>query len=200
MSGTTVFPVTQYIPLGREVEIRPTDHSALMFLRHVSTGTTYNLSITESGNATDSNVNFLTALNTLQENGSAGDVVTNVLSALNVLTESGSATDSTDPPGSVYTVPLSEAGSVTDSVAGGFVFLNSLTESGSASDSPSNTLTAVNTVSEAGSASDSTDPPGSTYNVPVTEAGLATDTLAADGGLGNQSGSALLMLFHHRLH
>lgn len=36
-SGTTLFPVVQYVPNPAPEDIRPTDHSALMFLRHLVT-------------------------------------------------------------------------------------------------------------------------------------------------------------------
>lgn len=139
-------------------------------------GTTYNLSVSDSGSAADSLSNTLTAVNALTEAGTAAMTAAGALTANNALSESGTAAD-TVSGGLALAGSVSETGSATDTVTGTPAYSNAVSESGSAADSVSNALTAANAVAEAGTAADSLSTVLTAVNS-VSEAGSAADTVS----------------------
>ncbi|HNC23565.1 MAG TPA: hypothetical protein PLU52_05100 [Opitutaceae bacterium] len=153
--------------------------------------TNYDVDITESGSASDSQSAALTAVGARTETFTATDAQTGVLAMVFTISESGSASDSTT--GLMTAVgAVTESGSASDATSATQTLVGAVSESGSASDSTTGLMTAVGSVSEIAASADSQSSTGVLVGA-TTETSTITDTQT--GGLAfssavTESGSA----------
>lgn len=125
-----------------------------------TSGTTYNMSVSEAATAADTVAAALVAIGAIAETGSAADTVSSLLAGA---------------------CSLSETGSASDSMAGALAAVTSLAESGAAADVVSSLVVLVGALSESGTANYVVDGTvgAASYNVSLIEAGSAADTIGA---------------------
>jgi hypothetical protein len=162
----------------------------------------FNVTMSETGSATDSLSAQLSAAVSLAEAANAADTISNVLTSARSFTEAGGATDTLTTTATFPRSIGTEAGSAGDSLSssvGGFdvtiaetatavdsisALLNAavvLAETGSATDSYSNIATLLAALAESVTATDSYSSAlnGGNYSVSFTEAATAVDSIAA---------------------
>ncbi len=168
----------------------------------VGGGSSYNVSLSESGSAADTVSSVLNAVRSLAEAASASDTPSALLVAASAISESGSATD---VPSALAVLPsaIAESGNATDAVAMALQLLEAvsdmasaldsltsaldavaeLTDAGSAQDAPSAAAVIADEVDETGSADDSVSAGAASYSVDLAEAGSAADSPSAQADL-----------------
>jgi hypothetical protein len=162
----------------------------------------FNVTMSETGSATDSLSAQLSAAVSLAEAANAADAISNALTSARSFTEAGGATDTLTTTATFPRSIGTEAGSAGDSLSssvGGFdvtiaetatavdsisALLNAavtLAEAGSATDSYSNLATLLAALAESVTATDtySSALNGGNYSVSFTEAATAVDSIAA---------------------
>jgi hypothetical protein len=158
-------------------------------LKGAAGASTYNVSITESGSASDTESNTAVFAASDTEAGAATDTDTGKNTTASTVTEAGSASD-TETAGLLSTASATEAGSASDTESAGNVTAASDTEAGSATDTDSAIGIYAASDTEAGSASD-TDSSNAVFVASDTEAGSATDSnTTGQSGAVSEAGSA----------
>lgn len=143
-------------------------------LRTGGGGTTYNVSISESGSAADTVSNSATVIGAILEAASAADSPSEIATLLAAITEVGTAADVQTVQG-IYNAAIAEAASAADAVNGGALFSASVSEAGAAADTTSSVATLPAAITEAGTAVDTVSSKA-TQGVTVSEAGSAVDS------------------------
>jgi hypothetical protein len=136
---------------------------------------TFENSLSESSTAADSLVHHVTFANSLTEASTAADTLTNVCTFPNSLSESSTAADSLSP-NLVVTTTLTEAATAADSLTPNLSISTSLSEASSAADSFTNAVTWGPSISEASNAADAFATIA-TFPNSLTEAATAADSL-----------------------
>lgn len=138
-------------------------------------GNTYNVSVTETGSASDSESASAIFAPNISEAGSASDSPSALAVFATLISEAGSASD-TPSASAIYAAIIGEAGNATDveSYPGGNTYNVGVSEAGSAADTVTATAVYAASVVEAGSANDAITVIG-TFGVSIVEAGAATD-------------------------
>ncbi len=164
---------------------------------NLSSGSTYNESVSETATASDSSSTTATRAGALAEAGSATDTNAGTMVRAGSLTEAGSAADA--PVGVVVVArsvteagsasdtitglvtasrAVSEAASAADSRAAIMTRAGAVTEAASAADAESAALQAAAAVSEAASAGDTVTTGAAAYEVTISEAASAADAVS----------------------
>jgi hypothetical protein len=141
-------------------------------------GTTYNVSISESGSAADSNSASATFRPAIAEAGTATESTSGKLTAATAITEAGSAAD-TAAGAMVTPGTIAESGAGATTQAGAMVTPAAIAESGTAADTPAATLTAIASIAESGGAA-STQAGALAASGIIAESGTAAST---EGGV-----------------
>jgi hypothetical protein len=148
-------------------------------------GTTYNVSIAESGSAADTASNTATLNNTVAESGTLLDAPTPAVTFLVTITEAGNAVDTeTGNTNGNFNDSVLESGSAADTVSATVQFNVTLGENVTMADAESAIATYVAQLLESGAALDSF-PVTATMNVTVTENGFAIDSPVIPGQVGS---------------
>lgn len=172
---------------------------------------TYNVSISESGSAADSDSDVATLPSSVAETGAASDSSSSLAVLTSSVSESGAASDSSattavlaatvaeagaasDSPSNIATLPsaIAETGAAADHVSSSALFPSSVAESGAASDADSGAASFAVSVAEAGSAVD-VEFSTALLLALTQESGAASDVIsarAAFGGLVLEAGAA----------
>lgn len=142
-------------------------------------GSTYDVSLSESGSATDSLSSAATLAASIAEAASAADALSSAATLLASVAEAASATETVNWSVPGFDVTISESASATDSVSSQAQLVAAITETAAALDSLSSLAVLGAAIAEAVSATDFVSAGAATYSVDVAETASATDLVSS---------------------